>query len=103
MQSFKTGLKNREYPNEFLEKHPFDVNFKDRKRSLENKDNSTKKKILPFVAQYHPALPSLKNILMGKIAPYSKSTARERNFQEPPILSYRKEKSLKDSLVRAKL
>ena len=27
---------------------------------------STKKKILPFVTQYHPALPNLKNILMGK-------------------------------------
>ena len=25
-----------------------------------------KKKILPFVIQYHPALPKLKNILMGK-------------------------------------
>ena len=25
-----------------------------------------KKKILPFVIQYHPAVPKLKNILMGK-------------------------------------
>ena len=103
MQSFKTRQRAEEYPNEFLEKHPFDINFKDRKRSLENKDNSTKKKILPFVTQYHLALPNHKNILMEKMAPYTKSTALERNFQEPPILSYRKGKSLKDSLVRAKL
>ena len=66
MQSFKTRLKNRGYPNEFLEKHLFEVNFKDRKRSLENKDKSTKKKILPFITQYHPALPNVKNILVGK-------------------------------------
>jgi len=34
---------------------------------LENKDSSTKKKkILPFETQYHPALPNLKNMLMGK-------------------------------------
>ena len=46
MQSLKTRLKNRGYPNEFLEKHLFEVNCKDRKRSLENKDKSTKKKII---------------------------------------------------------
>ena len=63
LQSFKTRQKNRGYPNEFLEKHLFEVNFKDRKRSLENKDKSTKKKVLPFVTQYHPALPNLENIL----------------------------------------
>ena len=82
-------LRTEEYPSEFLEKHPFDVNFKDRKRSLENKGYSTKKKILPFVIQYHPALPNLKN--MGKMAPNSKSTEPERNFQEPPIHHIAKE------------
>ena len=103
MQSFKTRLKNRGYPNEFLEKHLFEVNFKDRKRSLENKHNSTKKKILPFVTQYHPALPNLKNILMGKWHLIQNQTHLKEIFQEPPILSYRKGKSLKDILVRAKL
>ena len=49
MRSFKTHLENRGYPNQFLEKHLSKVNLKDRKRSLENKDNSTKKKTLPFV------------------------------------------------------
>ena len=36
------------------------------KDHLKNKGNITQKKILPFVIQYHPALPKLKNILMGK-------------------------------------
>ena len=103
MQSFKTRLKNRGYPNEFLEKHLFEVNCKDRKRSLENKDNSTKKKILPFVTQYHPALPNLKNILMGKWHLIQNQPHLKEIFQEPPILSYRKGKSLKDTLVRTKL
>ena len=30
------------------------------------KGSITQKKILPFVIQYHPAVPKLKNILMGK-------------------------------------
>ena len=103
MQSFKTRLKNRGYPNEFLEKHLFEVNFKDRKRSLGNKDKSTKNKILPFITQYHPALPNVKNILMGKWHLIQNQPYLKEVFQEPPILSYRKGKSLKDTLVRAKL
>ena len=46
IESFKTRLKNRGYPNGFLEKYLFEVNFKDRKRSLENKEKSTKKNCL---------------------------------------------------------
>ena len=41
MQNFKTRLKNRGYPNKFSEKFLYEVNFTDRERSLENKDNST--------------------------------------------------------------
>ena len=103
MQSFKTILKNRGYANVFLEKHLFDVNFKDRKRSLENKDSSTKKKILPFVTQYHPALPNVKNIhvLMEKWHLTQNQPHLKEIFQEPPILSNHKGKSLKATLVRA--
>ena len=48
MQSFKTSLKNWRYSNKFSEKFLSEVNFTDRERSLENKDNSTKKKAHPF-------------------------------------------------------
>ena len=75
----------------------------DSKRSLENKDKSTKKKILPFVTQYHPALPNVKNILMGKEHLNQNQPYLKEIFQEPPILSYRKGNSLKDTLVRSKL
>ena len=61
------------------------------------------KKILPFVTQYHPALPYLKNVLMGKwhliqIQPYLRDI-----FKEPPLISYSKGKSLKVTQVRTKL
>ena len=103
MQNFKIGLKNRGYPNKFSEKFLSEVNFTDRERSLENKDNSTQKKILPFVTQYLPALPNLKNILMGKWHLIQNQPHLREVFKETPILSYRKGKSLKDILVRAKL
>ena len=95
MQSFKTRLKNRGYSNEFLEKHLFEVNFKDRKRCLENKDKSTRKKILPLVTQYHPALANVKNILMGKWHLIQNQPHLKEIFQERPILSYRKENCVK--------
>ena len=97
MQSFKTRLKNRGYPNKFSEKFLSEVNFTDRKRSLENKDNGTQKKILPFVTHYHPALPSLKNMFMGKWHLIQTQPHLSEVFKEPPILSYRKGKSLKDT------
>ena len=59
--------------------------------------------VLPFVMQYHPALPSLKTILMGKSHLIQNQPQLREIFTEPPLISYRKGKSLKDILVRAKL
>jgi len=71
---------------------------------FENKDSSTKKKkTLPFETQYHPALPNLKNILMGKWHLIQNQPHLKERFQEPPTLSYCTAKSLKDTLVGAKL
>ena len=51
MRNFSTRLKNRDY---------------DRRKALEQRNKHARKKILSFVTQYHPALPNLKNILIGK-------------------------------------
>ena len=66
MRNFSTRLKNRDYPATTVEKHLSEVIFPDRKKALEQRNKNVRKKILPFVTQYHPALPNLKNILMGK-------------------------------------
>ena len=62
-----------------------------------------RKKILPFVTQYHPTLPNLKKILMGKWHLMQNQSQLRNIFKEPPLLSYREGKSLKDILVKAKL
>ena len=71
--------------------------------SLAQKNKTAHKKILPFVTQYHPALPKLKDILMGKWHLIVNQPQLRNIFKEPPIISYRKGKSLKDILVKAKL
>ena len=61
-KNFKSRISNRCNKT----KHLLEVQFSVRKTKLEQKNKAARKKILPFVTQYQPALPSLKKILMGK-------------------------------------
>ena len=102
MSNFKIRLQNRGYPARIVEKHLSEIKFSNREVSLAQK-NKTARKILPFVTQYHPALPNLKDTLMGKWHLIENQPQLRNIFKEPPIISYRKGKSLKDILVKAKL
>ena len=42
-----------------------EVNFEDRGKALQQKDKENKR-ILPFVTQYQPSVPNLKQILLNK-------------------------------------
>ena len=65
MSNFKTHLQNRDYPARIVEKHLSEMKFSDREMSLAQKNKTAPKKILPFVTQYHLALPNLKDISWG--------------------------------------
>ena len=67
------------------------------------KQNKEKKEVLPFVTQYQPSVSPLKEVLMVKWNLIQKQPLLRQMFKEPPIISYKKVKSLKDMLVRAKL
>jgi len=54
------------WPTGVIKKHLSEVKFSERRTKLKQKNKAARKKILPFVTQYHPALPDLKKILMGK-------------------------------------
>ena len=78
------------------------VNFIQRKSALQNKQK-TRKEILPFVTEYGPSMPDLKHILMNKWHLIQNQPLLRNTFKNPPLISYRKGRSLKDVLVRAKL
>ena len=80
------------YPATNVEKHLSEVIFADRKKALEQRNENARKKILPFVTQYHPALPTLKNILMAKWHLMQNQPYLRNILKEPPLISYRKEK-----------
>ena len=79
-----------------------EVQFTDRESALRQKQKM-RKKILPFVTQYNPSVPNLKNILMSKWHLIENQPLLKEIYQVPPIISYKRGKSLKDILVRAKL
>ena len=103
IRNFHNRLLERGYPAAILRKYLSEVKFADRKTALQQRNKSARKKLLPFVTQYHPALPSLKKILMGKWQLKQNQPRLREIFKEPPLISYRKGKSLKELLVRANL
>ena len=65
-----------------------------RKTAIQQKNKSARKKRLPFVTQYHPALPSRKRTLIGKWHLIQNQQQLRKICKKPPR-SYRKGKSLK--------
>ena len=92
----------RGYPNTLVNKVLSEVKFEERKSALQQKEK-THKSILPFVTQYLPAVPNLKNILMSKWHSIQNQPLLREIYKEPLIISYKRRKSLKALLVRSKL
>ena len=101
-RDFEHRLCKRGYLLTLVQEILTDVKFTDRKEALRNK-TTTKKEILPFVTTYNLATPNLKKILMKHWRIIQQQPKLQKIFNQPPIVSYRKEKSLKDILVRAKI
>ena len=102
IKNFKKQLQERGYPESFIQNTLSEVNFEDRKLALQQKRRENKR-ILPFVTQYQPSVPNLKQIIMNKWHLIKKQPLLNEIFKEPPLISYKKGRSLKDILVRAKL
>ena len=102
IKNFRTRLISRGYPNSLVDKILSEVNFADRKNALTQKQKA-QKKILPFATQFQRSLPFLKNILMDKWHLIQNQPLLREIYKEPPLISYRKGKSLKSMLVKAKL
>ena len=102
IDKFKTHLMERGYPKNFIYNTLSEVKFEGRKQALLQQNNA-KKRILPFITQYHPAIPNLKEILLSKWYFIQQQPLLNEILKDPPIISYRKGRSLQDILMRAKL
>ena len=73
------------------------------KYSARNLTSVQKSGIIPFVTTYHPAVKNLKQLLMQEWSLTHNQPMLKNIYKMPRIISYRRGKSLKDILVRAKL
>lgn len=64
--------------------------------------NFTGRKEAPFVTTYNPAVSDIKKILMKHWHLITVNQNLNRIFPYPPFVSYKRNKSLKDFLVRTK-
>ena len=103
MCNFKTRLEARGYPKSLIEKTVSEVSFAERQSALKKQTKQTKGKIMPFVTTYHPGVKNVKQILVQKWSLIQNQPLLKTIYKTPPIISYKKGKSLKDTLVRAKL
>lgn len=101
--NFRSHLRVRGYPDKLVNKVLAEVKFKDRKSALQQKPRKVQNGLMPFVTQYNPSVPNLKNILMSKWHLIENQPLLREIYREPPFISYKRGKSLKDILVRAKL
>ena len=102
ISNFKSRLRERGYPSDLVEKILSEVKFTERKSALQEKQK-VRKNILPFVTQYNPSVPNLKKIIMSKWHLIQQQPLLREIFKEPPIICYKRGRSLKDLLVKAKL
>ena len=95
-------MRTRGYPNNLVVKILSEIKFTKRESALKQNKQS-QKDILPFVTQYQPSVPNIKQALMNKWHLIQNQPLLRQIFKEPPIISFKKGKSLKDTLVRAKI
>ena len=60
-------------------------------------------KRVPFVVTYHPSLGNLSSFLHKHLPTLHSSEKMKKVFPEPPVVSFKKPKNLKDHLVRSRL
>ena len=96
-------MRVRGYPDYLVNKVLAEVKFTNGRSALEQKPQRMRSGLMPFVTQYNPSVPNLKNVLMSKWHLKKNQPLLREIYREPPFISYRKGKSLKDILVRAKL
>ena len=80
-----------------------EVNFAFRQSALTHiQKRKGHERLVRFVTTYHPAVKNLKQILMNQWSLIHDQPLLKKIFTKPPIISYKKGKSLRDTLVREK-
>ena len=99
---FKQRLRTRGYPKTIIERSSSGVTFAARPSALTQKKKANER-ILTFVTMCHPAVSNLKQTLTEQWSLIQNQPLLKTIYLKPPIISYKRGKSLKDTLVRSKI
>ena len=83
ISQFKTNLIERGYPETLVSTTLAEITFEERKPALQQKRKQDMR-ILPFVTQYRPSVPNLKQILMQNWHLIQQQPLLTRIFKDPP-------------------
>ena len=98
---FKSHLLERGYREKLIQTTLLEVKFEERELALQLKLKENKR-ILPFVTTYRQSVPNLKQILMRKWHLIEQQPLLSEIYTDPPLISYKRGRSLKEIRVRAK-
>ena len=88
--NFKSHLLQRGYPEDLINTTLSEVNFKDRKLALQQKQKRSLR-ILPFLTQYQPSVLDLKQILMKNwLHLIEQQPLLSEIYKNPPLISYKR-------------
>ena len=97
LKRFQTNLLERGYPETLVSNTLAEITFERKPALIQKRKPNTR--ILPFVTQYRSSVPNLKHILMQNWHLIQQQPLLRRIFKDPPIVSYRRGRSLKDILT----
>ena len=103
---FTEKLQTRGYTENEISQITKDIKYTNRTSILDNKSNDTNKdKKLVFTTKFNPGIKTshLKQALLQNWDKIEQDKVLGKLFPEKPLIAYKREKNLKDTLVRAKL
>ena len=101
--NFKERLIGRGYPQTIIENLLSDIKFIERESALLKHNNKRGKRNIAFRDTVPALSVYFKRSFNEKLDLIQNQPLLRQIFKEPPIISYKKGKSLKDMLVRAKI
>jgi hypothetical protein len=93
-------LKRQGYNDRVIESGFSKTSENNRNDLLEYKEKKINNRV-PLVLTYHPSLEKISGIVSHHWKEIEKSEALAKLFPEPPVVAFRRHKSIKDTLVRA--
>jgi len=75
----------------------------ERQELLQYKEKQTNNDRVPYVLTYHPELPDVRNVVDKHWPTIESSRKLSKVFKDKPVIAYRRPKSLRDILVKAKI